>query len=116
GTLSAGLLGTPGIGYQQDRFASEELRAKAPAVYDRYQAPTTNSFLFLKPIRGLDGSKVNPIRTKPALERTDEERAVHGADLHGGRMALRFTAAVPVLMALLLLALLLYFKAIGGYR
>lgn len=116
GTLSAGLLGTPGIGYQQDRFASEELREKSPAVYEQYQAPTTNSFLFFKPIRGLDGSKVNPIRTKPALERTDEERAVHEADLLGGRMALRATAALPVLMALLFLALLLYFKAIGGYR
>ncbi len=116
GTLSAGLLGGPGIGYQQDRFASAELRAQAPAVYEQYQAPTANSFLFFKEVRGLDGAKVNPIRAKSAAERTADERAVHDADLHGGRMALRATAVVPVMMALLYLALLLHFKAIGGYR
>lgn len=116
GALSAGLLGGPGIGYQQDRFAAAELRAKAPAVYEQYQAPTANSFLFFEEVRGLDGAKVNPIRRKPAAQRTDAERAVHEADLHGGRMALRYTAVVPMLMALIYLALLLYFKAIGGYR
>ncbi len=59
---------------------------------------------------------VNPIRKKTAAERAPDERAVHDADLHGGRMALRATAVVPVMMALLYLALLLHFKAIGGYR
>ncbi len=116
GALSAGLLGGPGIGYQQDRFASAELRATAPQVYEAYQAPTANSFLFFDEVRGLDGAKVNPIRKKTAAERTPDERAVHDADLHGGRMALRVTAIVPALMAVIYLGLLLYFKMTGGYR
>src|SRR5205085_1587819 len=41
GMLSAGLLGGPGIGFQQDHYASESLK-KEPAVFDRYKAPTEN--------------------------------------------------------------------------
>ncbi|CAN5873319.1 MFS transporter [soil metagenome] len=41
---------------------------------------------------------------------------VTAASLHGGRMALKLTAAVPATMALIYLALILYFKAKGGYR
>lgn len=37
------------------------------------------------------------------------------ADLHGGKMALIWTAAVPATMAIGYLLLILYFKAIGGY-
>ena len=81
-----------------------------PGAHARTHSCSSNT------VRGLDGAKVNPIRTKPALERTDEERAVHEADLLGGRMALRATAVVPATLALLYLSLLLYFKAIGGYR
>ncbi|MEO6434659.1 MAG: MFS transporter [Tepidisphaeraceae bacterium] len=116
GALSAGLLGGPGIGYQQDRFASAELRTTAPQVYEAYKAPTANSFLFFDEVRGLDGAKVNPIRKTPAAQRTADEKLVHNADLHGGRMALLATAVVPAMMALIYLGLLLYFKSIGGYR
>src|SRR3954447_15071311 len=42
GMLSAGLLGGPGIGYNQDYYASKDLREKAPAVYDQYKSPTKN--------------------------------------------------------------------------
>ncbi len=116
GMLSAGLLGGPGIGYNQDRAASEALRTNSPAVYDQYKAPGTNHFLFFKEIQGLDGSKVNPIRDKANDQRTPEEQQVHEADLHGGRSALKVTALIPATMAVLLLCLIAYFKATGGYR
>jgi MFS family permease len=57
GMLSAGLLGGPAIGFQQDKFASERLRESDPAVYERYKAPTENEFLGLRTF-GLDGAKV----------------------------------------------------------
>jgi MFS family permease len=57
GMLSAGLLGTPGIGFKQDYFASQQLIEQAPAVYERYKAPTENTFLGFATI-GLDGAKV----------------------------------------------------------
>jgi MFS family permease len=116
GMLSAGLLGGPGIGYNQDRAASEDLREKAPAVYAEYKAPTENHFLFFKEIQGLDGSKVNPLREKPASELTPAELQVHEADLHGGRMALKITAMIPMTMAILYLCIIIYFKLTGGYK
>jgi MFS family permease len=116
GMLSAGLLGGPGIGYCQDRAASESLRENAPAVYDSYKAEGSNSFLFFKKIQGLDGSKVNPLREKGSDQMTAEEKQVHESDLHGGRSALKITAAIPATMATLYLLLILYFKATGGYK
>jgi hypothetical protein len=47
--------------------------------------------------------------------RTDIE-PIEAADLHGGRMALIWTAAVPATMAVLYLLLLGYFKLQGGYK
>ncbi|HEU0008766.1 MAG TPA: MFS transporter [Verrucomicrobiae bacterium] len=58
GTLSAGLLGGPGIGYKQDYFASNHLQESSPPAYARYQSEDKRSFLFFPPIAGLDQSKV----------------------------------------------------------
>ncbi len=57
GMLSAGLLGGPAIGFQQDLYASESLKDKAPAVYENYKSSTENEFLGFRTI-GLDGTKV----------------------------------------------------------
>ena len=116
GMLSAGLLGGPGIGYNQDYYASKDLKETAPAVYDQYKSETKNRFLLFPVIQGLDGTKVGAVRAKPADARTPEETLVHHADLHGGRMALKITAAIPATMAVLYLLLILYFKAKGGYK
>ena len=45
-----------------------------------------------------------------------ERQSVKEANLFGGRMALVYTAAVPALMAVGYLILILYFRAIGGYK
>jgi len=116
GMLSAGLLGGPGIGYNQDYVASNSLKQTAPAVYDQYKSESKNKFLLFPEIQGLNGTKVGNIRAKAESERTPEEKQVHEADLYGGRMALKTTAAVPALMALAYLSLILYFKAQGGYK
>ncbi len=57
GMLSAGLLGGPGIGFQQDHYASEDLKGKSPPVFERYKAPKENTFLTFETV-GLDGAKV----------------------------------------------------------
>ncbi len=116
GMLSAGLLGGPGIGYNQDYYASKDLQEKAPSVYEQYKSSTQNRFLLFPKIQGLDGSKVGEVRGKAAAARTTEETQVHDADLHGGRMALKITAAVPATMAAIYLVLILYFRARGGYK
>jgi MFS family permease len=58
GMLSAGLLGGPAIGFQQDYFASTELKQEAPDTYGRYKAEQPNTFLVAFEVQGLDGSKV----------------------------------------------------------
>lgn len=116
GMLSAGLLGGPGIGYTQDYYASQTLQQQAPALYAQYKSDSKNSFLFFPEIQGLDGSKLGAVRDEADDTRTPEEKQVHEADLHGGRMALQVTAAIPATMAALFLILLFYFKAIGGYK
>ncbi|MBL8826830.1 MAG: MFS transporter [Planctomycetaceae bacterium] len=62
GMLSAGLLGGPMIGYKQDYFASQHLKEKAPAVFERYVSETKNKQLFLPEIAGLDGAKVGVLK------------------------------------------------------
>lgn len=146
GMLSAGMLGGPAIGYKQDFYASKDLEKAAPTTYERYAVAEPRGFLFLPDIKGLDGAKVGVLEDKgaelanvtaalakenkidanhEALETwwasaqpkaNEDLKPVKAATLFGGRMALKITAAVPVIMALLYLILILYFKATGGYK
>ena len=44
------------------------------------------------------------------------ERAVHEAGIAGDRKTLRTDSFIPATMAVIYLLILLYFKAIGGYK
>ena len=76
GALSAGLLGTPGIGYQQDYYAAQNLQERSPSTYERYISEDKKSFLFFPSIAGLDARKVATLDDK-------------GADLHKSVKALQ---------------------------
>jgi MFS family permease len=141
GMLSAGLLGGPGIGFNQDVYATQKLTSENPGVYDRYKANSQNEFLGMK-TTGLDGAKVAVLadngeelshdmqvkKDDPNIQslakwwdnakttaKTDQP-LVTDAGLYGGRMALRITAVLPAVQAVILLGLLLYFKSKGGYK
>jgi len=122
GMLSAGLLGGPGIGYKQDLYASRHLEEIDPGAYERYAVPEKKVIAFLPAISGLDGAKVGELKEKHASGEplTATEEADFGpvleAELYGGRMALKWTALVPFMMALGYLSLVLYFMAKGGYK
>jgi MFS family permease len=136
GMLSAGLLGAPAIGYKQDYYASQELKQLSEETYERYAASEAKSPLpILPPIAGLDGQKVGALQDKvdnlklkehkheaitdsDRLTPTEEKDKgpVLAAGIYGGRMALRWTAAVPGIMAVGYLLLILYFRATGGYK
>jgi MFS family permease len=126
GMLSAGLLGTPGIGYTQDYYASTNLKEESPSTYARYVSPEKNHFLVFPAISGLDGKKVGGLKdiidakekSKEPLTAQEEsdKKYVLGAQLYGGRWALRSTAAVPATMAVLYLCLVVYFSMKGGYK
>lgn len=145
GMLSAGLLGGPGIGFKHDYNASHKLNATSPEVFERYKATNTNTFLGFSVV-GLDNAKVgvlddNGAELNRALEiqkkdkkhdekldalaawwdksRTsadDDKKVVNAAALYGGKQALVLTSYVPLVMAVLYLLLILYFRATGGYK
>ena len=145
GMLSAGLLGGPGIGFQQDYNASTKLKATAPGVFDRYKSDKENSFMGFKVV-GLDGAKVGvlddngkdldlAIKNLKDGGKSDEKqeklnswwseasatsavdkKTVDETVIYGGRQALMLTSFVPLTMAGLYLLLILYFKATGGYK
>jgi MFS family permease len=116
GVFSAGFLGTPGIGYIQDYYAAKKLSDEAPAIYEQYAAPESKSFLFFPKTTGLDGARVVPLMEKPEAQLTDSEKIVRNAVIYGGRMSLKWTSLIPLIMAAGYLLLILYFKAKGGYR
>lgn len=145
GMLSAGLLGGPAIGFKQDYNASDKLQTVSKETYDRYKAEKESEFFGFRTV-GLDGAKVGVLedggaelkRVGELLEKegkTDPNHAklaewwamaqpsaaadkqpVQQAGVYGGQMALKLTAYVPAAMAVLYLLLILYFKAIGGYK
>lgn len=117
GMISAGLLGGPGIGYKQDYYAAEKLRSQSPEAFERFVSTDERRFLVFPSIAGLDGAKVAALMEKPpeALTAADQQDKglVATATLHGSRMALRWTAVVPMVMAVGYLGLMLYFTARG---
>ncbi len=59
GTLSAGFLGVPGIGFMQDYNATTDLRKLSQPAYHRYVAEQPKHFLGIFETKGLDGSKTS---------------------------------------------------------
>ena len=116
GMMSAGLVGSKGLGYAKDRFAGEELLKSNPAVHAEYKAPTPSKFLFFSESFGLDGKKLGEANSAPADKRDAKQTAVHEADLRGDRRTLKADSFIPAIMAGIYVLLLLYFKAIGGYK
>jgi MFS family permease len=131
GMLSAGLLGSPGLGYFKDRYAAEELKKVDAKLFEEYKAEKPTKFLpFILPeVQGLDGQKLGiateavqkerASQGKPEGERataTEEQHIVAKASIEGDRRTLVTDSLIPATMAVIYLGLLLYFKAIGGYR
>ena len=71
-------------------------------------------------IAGLDGAKVGAILEAPPTELTAVDNEYRGALLrastYGGQAALKWTALVPLMMAIGYLSLILYFRSKGGYE
>ncbi|HVS37445.1 MAG TPA: hypothetical protein VMS17_17920, partial [Gemmataceae bacterium] len=71
GMLSAGFLGGPIIGYEQDSYAAQSLSLSSTGTYARYQAKQKDSYLFLKEVSGLDNTKVGTLLGDPGLNNGD---------------------------------------------
>ena len=134
GMMSAGLIGSPGLGYAKDRFAGETLDKTNPALYEQYASPTPSKFLFFSEVHGLDGKRLGEVQNKLAQVRTEleksgmkdpqaaldrltpEERAVLEASIRGDRLTLKADSFIPATLAVIYLLIFIYFKSIGGYK
>src|SRR6266446_3276246 len=116
GMMSAGLVGSAGLGYAKDRYAGEELQKANPALYAQYQAQTSSKFLIFQEVHGLDGKKLGEAKQTPKDLRTPEQATVATSDMTGDRRTLKADSFIPAMMAAIYLLLFLYFKTIGGYK
>jgi MFS family permease len=114
GMMSAGLLGSEGLGYAKDRFASEELRQADPSLYEAYKAEKPSKFTIFDEVVGLDGTKLE--EAKKADPKSPAQKTVVEANIRGDRRTLVADSFIPATMALIYIGLLIYFKAIGGYK
>lgn len=116
GMMSAGLMGSKGLGYAKDHYAVNALKTDHPALYEEYRSDKQGAFLFFPPTYGLDAPKLGAIQEKKPAERTENEKAVIDASITGDRKTLIADSAIPATMAVIYLGLLLYFRMIGGYK
>lgn len=116
GMMSAGLIGSPGLGYATDRFAGQNLEKENAKLYSEYKAATPSQWLFFEPVHGIDGQKRQAIMKLEADKRTPDEAAVLKAYVDGNRETLRVDSLIPGTMACIYLLMFFYFQAIGGYK
>src|SRR6185503_19819811 len=75
GMMSAGLVGSPGLGYAKDRFASAELEKANPAVYAQYKVAEPKGWLFFGKVNAIDGKKLGDVQQKLAVAREELAKA-----------------------------------------
>jgi len=116
GMMSAGLIGSPGLGYFKDRFSGENLKASSPDLYAATKAAKPSQWLVFEERHGLDGQKVAAATKVEPEKRSADESAIVNANVEGSRQTLRVDSLIPATMAVIYLLLLLYFAARGGYK
>src|SRR5688572_26086212 len=114
GMMSAGLVGSPGLGYAKDRFAGDELEKANSAVYAEYKAAQPSQWLFFSGVHGIDGAKLG--EALAATNKTPAQATVLAANERGDRRTLKADSVIPIVMAIIYLGIILYFKTIGGYK
>ena len=65
---------------------------------------------------GLDGSKLGAVTATPRESRDAKQKLVAESNMKGDRRTLVADSFIPGTMAMIYLLILLYFKAIGGYK
>lgn len=131
GMMSAGLIGSPGLGYAKDRFAAEAVPevSKATMIGSK-----ESKWLIFEGVKTLDGDKLTAAKASlktsvEELEKTGvedpkaalaklpaDQQTIITADINGARHTLKADSYIPATMAAIYLLLLLYFKSIGGYK
>ncbi len=131
GMMSAGLIGSPGLGYANDRFSAAAVPENLKA---EYIGTKESQWLIFDGVKTVDAKKLSDVKAKigDALKANEakgihdpkaamsalnpNETALHEATINGSRTTLRADSFIPATMAIIYLLILLYFKGIGGYK
>ena len=129
GMMSAGLIGSPGLGYFKDRYSGEALQKASAELYGASKAEKSSKFLIFPDAYGLDGKKLGAAQKELDKIREDgttgeaalaklsaDDRKLIESSIKGDRDTLVADSCIPATMAAIYLCLLIYFKAIGGYK
>jgi len=116
GMMSAGVLGGPGLGYANDRFAAQVLERENPVAFAEYRSNTPSTLLGYGEVHGLDNKKLGDAKAVDPSKRTEGQKQAIAADQEGNRMTLRADSLLPATLCGIYLLLFLYFKAKGGYK
>lgn len=117
GMMSAGLIGSPGLGYFKDRYAAEELNKADAALYaDWKNTETKSSFLQFEAVEAIDAKRLEEAKKTAVDERSEAQATVVAADIEGNRRTLKVDSLIPGAMAVIYLFLIFYFRAKGGYK
>jgi len=117
GMMSAGLIGSPGLGYFKDRYASEELNKADTALHAEWKdSEKQSSFLMFDAVDPIDAKRLAEAKGAAVDERTEAQATVVAADIEGNRRTLKVDSLIPGAMAVIYLFLIFYFRAKGGYK
>ena len=117
GMMSAGLIGSPGLGYFKDRLAAEALQDESPALYEEFKSDgDASKFLAFEPVQPINPQTLEEAKTTKVDERTEAQQTIVAADIEGNRDTLRVDSFIPAAMAVIFLFLFIYFRRIGGYK
>jgi hypothetical protein len=106
GMLAVGIVGTPFMGFLQDREANANLQSSNPALHATVIETKESIF------GTYQGLNAGTVATLPAAQQ-EEIATVTG---QSQKDALRTMALLPVAMFVFYVALIVYFAARGGYR
>ena len=117
GMMSAGLIGSPGLGYFKDRYAAEELNKADAVLHAEWKdSEKQSSFLMFDAVDPIDAKRLEEAKGAKVDERTEAQATVVAADIEGNRRTLKVDSLIPGAMAVIYLFLIFYFRAKGGYK
>lgn len=107
GMMSAGLIGSPGLGYFKDRFTAEALQSADPSSYQEARSPETKSFLLFQSVTPVNGKLLADALATDTSTRTSLQNALVEASIIGDRKTLAVDALLPGTLTIIFSVLLL---------
>lgn len=89
GMLAAGLLGAPALGYAQETHTVRKLMAEHPRIYQNYKSARMDHVLIFY---------TTTLEQRKAQAAPPQDRTIlTKAEIHGGEVAFRTTAVLPLM-------------------